>query len=268
MRKPLVAVLATAALALAAWSEPNVARAIYSGTCNTGPTHVYKNWTSMQKSVPSHTVSGALGDVDVRALAPCTQNGPIWDQSFVLITIQRDGVAFETDIVQIGYARCGQSGGCNGIPSDGKQHFWYTKDDDASGTAYLADGWYKAPILGHRYRMKVEATTHSGDSVWQYCIRDLTLAAGYVCHFEPRTWTNGVFAWWGTEVTNDRSQNGTRAIDPDIALEGQYKSSGSWFIRSGADNDCFRTTAYFYPTYYSCLVTNNDKQLWSYTFDH
>ncbi|HET7181934.1 MAG TPA: hypothetical protein VFI15_06850 [Candidatus Limnocylindrales bacterium] len=222
----------------------------------------------MQKVVSTATISGALGDVDVRALAPCTLNGSIGDISFVLISLQKINFPGEPTIVQIGYARCSYSGGCHDIPSDGKQHFVFTQSDQGSGAPYLADGWYKAPVTGHRYRMKVEATTHSGDSVWQYCIKDVTLSEGYVCHFEPRTWTNGVFSWWGTEVTNDRSQNGTRAIDPDIELEGQYKSSGSWFIRSGADNDCFHDSDGFYPTYYGCLVTNSDKQLWSYTFDH
>lgn len=267
MRRLLVIATATVTLSLGAWSKPDVAEAIYFGTCNLGPTHVYKNWTTMQKLVTSASISGALGDVDLRTLGPCTANGSVGDESFVPITVQRYNTG-GPDLVQIGYSRCSVPGGCNGIPSDGKQHFWYTQSDTGGGLAYLADGWYKAPVVGHRYRLKVEATTHSGDSVWQYCIKDLTLAEGYVCHFEPRTWTNGVFAWWGTEVTNDRSQNGTRAVDPDLNLEGQYKLSGSWFIRSGADNDCITATEYFYPTYYACLVTNGDKQLWSYTFDH
>lgn len=210
-------------------------------------------------------LTGALADVDMRSVNPCTENGSYADQTGVPIGVQYNSTD-PNRIVQLGYARCGETPKCNDIPKDGNNHFWYTKSDTGGGLGYLADGWYKAPIIGHRYRLKVEATTHNGSNVWQYCIKDTTAGESYVCHFENRTWTYGLIAWWGTENHNVHSQNGTRFIDADINLDAQYKKNGLWSFRDGSDNVCLKSPGL--PSYYGCLVASDTRTLWSYTFDH
>jgi hypothetical protein len=223
------------------------------------------NQAIIARGETTQDLTGALADVDMRPMNPCTENGSYADQTGVPIGFQYNGTDVNR-IVQLGYTRCSDSTGCNDIPKDGKNHFWFTKSDTGHGTAYLADGWYKAPVIGHRYRMKVEATTHNGSNVWQYCIKDSTAGEAYVCHFENRSWTYGLLAWWGTENHNIHSQNGTRAIDADLNLVAQYKRSGTWYTRSGSDNICYKSTSF--PTYYNCQVISDLKTFWSYTFDH
>ena len=114
--------------------------------------------------------------------------------------------------------------------------------------------------------MKVEAVTHNGASDWQFCIKDTTRGEAYTCHFENRTWTNGLIAWWGTENHNIHSQNGTQSPDPDINLDAQYKKNGTWYYRDGSDNVCLRSPNF--PTYYGCQVISDTRTFWSYTFAH
>jgi len=256
-------VAATLAMPLLVGSPARPALAAYSDTCTSAGYQT--NVAVMTRPDTTKDISGSLADVDLRSLSPCTQSGSLADQSGVPISIQYSATDVNR-IVQLGYTNCGDSAKCNDIPKDGKQHFWYTKSDTGGGLAYLADGWYKAPVVGHRYRMKVEATTSNGSSVWQYCIKDSTNGEGYTCHFENRSWTYGLIAWWGTENHNVHSQNGTRASDPDINLAAQYKRSGTWYIRSGSDNVCHKSANF--PSYYGCQVISDTKTLWSYTFDH
>lgn len=116
--------------------------------------------------------------------------------------------------------------------------------------------------------MKVQAVTHNGSADWEYCIEDLTVGDGYACHFEARTWTDGLWAWWGTEVTNQQSQNGTAYNASDLNLVGMYLKAGVWYTRSGSDNTCSKTSLGTYPSYYGCVVLSDTETLWSYTFDH
>lgn len=253
-----------AVIAISAVSVPQV-RAAYSSSCS--PNGIWKNWTTIDRLNTTQNITGALADVDLRSLAPCTENSGVADQSFVAISLQYNGTD-SSRIVQIGYSRCGDVNGCNGIPSDGKMHFWSTHSDTGAGLVYLADGWYRAPVLGHRYRMKVQATTHNGGSVWQYCIEDLNVGDGYACHFENRTWTDGLWAWWGTETGNTGTQNGTKSSDLDINLVGQYVKGGIWYTRSGTDNVCSKSSEATYPSYYGCAVRSDLETLWSWTVDH
>jgi hypothetical protein len=117
--------------------------------------------------------------------------------------------------------------------------------------------------------MKVEAITHNGHAAWQYCIRDNSAGEAYVCHFDDdRDWSAADFVWWGGETHNTSSQMGTRAIDADINLVGQFKQSGTWYIRDDTDNVCIKETDVTFPSYYSCQVISDHKTLWSYTYDH
>ena len=169
--RQLIVTAASTALMLT-WSA-GPAAALYYDFCSPNFAAIHKTWTINTEVSPSYNISGSLANVRVRSISPCTQNGIVADQSFVPVTLQYDGTEANKDkIVQIGYSKCGASGGCNDIPSDLKPHFWYTKSDTGSGLAWLADGWYKAPVIGDEYRMKVEAIS-SGGSKWQYCIRDV-----------------------------------------------------------------------------------------------
>ena len=152
--------------------------------------HVYgQNVTVIERVEATADVSGALADVDMRVLHPCTLNGSFADDTGIAISIQRSATD-KTRIVQIGYTRC--SGICPaGIPADGENHFWYTNSDTGSGNAHGV-GWYTNPIVYQdRYRLKVEATTHSGANVWQFCIKDTTAGESYSCGYVDRSWTYG-----------------------------------------------------------------------------
>jgi len=222
---------------------------------------------------PAYTdITGVLMDVDLRTLQPCfeaTFTNPtftISDQAFVIATLQGNNSG-----IQVGYAKCGKSGGCNGVPHDGKVHFISTRlDNEGTGQVYLADSWYRAPVVGNRYRLKVEATAHNGNAVWQYCIRNLTRSEGYACAFYARTWTNGDYAWRGTETGNTRSQNGNKFVDADLNLIGFYKRDGAWYQRQDSTNTCRRITLNSepYPSWYGCAVLSDQTTLWSWTYDH
>lgn len=277
--RQLIVTAASTALMLT-WSA-GPAAALYYDFCSPNFAAIHKTWTINTEVSPSYNISGSLANVRVRSISPCTQNGIVADQSFVPVTLQYDGTEANKDkIVQIGYSKCGASGGCNDIPSDLKPHFWYTKSDTGSGLAWLADGWYKAPVIGDENRMKVEAIS-SGGSKWQYCIRDVTRGEAYTCHLETRTWSAGTFAWWGTETTNTNSQNGTVSAGPHLNLRAQYKLSGIWYYRSGSTNVCSKLVppGYLYPNYYNCSIANlvdtngngqldDQESLLSYTTDH
>lgn len=173
----------------------------------------------------------------------------------------------QTDIVQIGIGQCSKRGGCGGhdsgalrIPDDGQLHFFYTKYDDSGGRVYLADGWYgSAPIIGHKYRMKVVA---SGAS-WVYSIRNVTQETDYVTQTRERTWQGprGTLGWWGGETFywNDAMGNASPE-SADLDIQTQYQLTGVWYQTNGADQFCSR---YFspeiqFPSYYHCYFITGD----------
>jgi hypothetical protein len=280
-------------LTIAMQAEVGSAQAVFFKNCD--PDQVWTNFTTVQRVRSNPGVTGVLSLVDTRDLGPCTQVGGTADLNIVAVSLQFSNTDIDR-IVQIGYAECGFAGGCGGdpgtgageIPKDGKLHFWYTKFDNAGGRVYLADSWYKAPVVGHQYRMKVEAVTAGGENRWAYCIRDVSAGETvYDCNQNPdRTWSVGTFAWWGTENKNAKSQSGNRDTDSELDIRPQYERGGVWYYvdGNGTTNQCFQkaqslgvpSDPIFFPSYYDCYIVNlfdtdgdgslNDRDgLWSNT---
>ena len=245
----------------------------YTRDCNIN-VH-YKTIAFQWREKTSPEILGVIGDVRVRNLRPCTNpSTSLYDMPAVLgasLQYRRDNAANLMRVVQLGYGKCGRPSGLKcgkiaDIPNDGKPHFIYTFIDNNNGGAYLADGWYKAPILGHEYRMKVE----SFGSDWRFCIRDKTAGEAYVCTFRGRNWgPSGEFAWWGTETNDIGTQNGNSLNEPEIDLKGQYElgTQENWFWITDLGGCSYAT--FIQPDYYHCYGVNgplNDlDMIWSHT---
>ncbi len=274
-----IAVLAaglTIALSLAA---PSPVAAAYTGDC------VDSEWGDFSfhhVNVRDHEerFTGVIMDVTAQMLMPCTFSSGWGSLTLINATLQR-GPNHVDDLAQIGLARCSKQYGCGGdapdfaggIPSDGALHFWYTKHDDKKGQAYLADGWYGGPpIIGHRYRLKVEAV---GTSSWGYYIRDLTAGEPYVIKYRTRTWDSADQALWGGEAyfTNDAMGN-RHPLSPDLSIRSEYLKAGLWYQTDGTPQNCGEQYpidpeyqaefGYGLPDWWKCQYTTvslpNDRQ--------
>jgi hypothetical protein len=246
LRRRRAALSLAATLALTALSAPIVRAApIFALPCSDAAIH--KDWSTVNRFFSSGAQpTGALADMRVRTLRPCTNpSSSSWDMPFVFVTLQRDVFTVDpSNIVQIGYARCGRpSVSCGDIPNDGQMHFVYTRGDNNGGDAWLADGWYHAPVLGHEYRLRVAtATSSTGDPVWQYCIRDKASEPSYTCHngghqltngtfSATRSWSSGKFPWYGAENTSGASQQGVGDGEPHLDVRWmQYFRSSTWIV--------------------------------------
>lgn len=224
----------------AVWAAP-----IYALPC--ADAALQKNWSTVDRFFRSGAqVAGALADMRVRTLRPCTNpSSANWDMPFVLVTLQRDLYSVDPNsIVQIGYAVCGRpTVNCGDIPRDGAPHFVYTRGDNNGGDMWLFDTWYHAPVLGHEYRLRVaQATSSAGDPVWQYCIRDKASEPSYTCHngghqltngtfSASRSWNTGKFPWYGAENTSLASAQGTGAGESHLNVRWmQYLRSSVWNV--------------------------------------
>ncbi len=262
-------------------SAGTVAAAYYKNCATTTASGHYVDWTFVDRYKSAPGISGAIADVDLRYVTPCTQYSGVGSVSLVpAVTIQYN----QTDthqIVQIGYGECSVTGGCGvsggGIPNDGKLHFWYTASDLASGLIYLAT-WYGGTFrVGDQYRLKIFATTVSGVAKWEYCIRDKTLGEAYDCTTRDRNWATayGTYAWWGTETHDTHDQNGNADSAADIDLRSQYLRSGTWYWTT--QDTAFVNTQWIYPSdHYKYVVKSlydadgnghldDQETLWSYT---
>lgn len=255
-----------------------LASAAYVDSCATGDLET--NWSVIDRAKSNPNITGVIGQATVRTLRPClTPNGLNWDIPWVLPANLQFNTTDPSRIIQIGYARCGRpvaDGPCNGdIPNDGKMHFVYTPADNSGGGLRLADGWYKAPVVGHEYRFKI---VH-GSGVWTYCIQDRTAGEAYDCHNTSDSWTSGTYSWYGSETNNDNSQNGNSFNEAEISFRWlQYQRNGTWFVVSDQVG-CDGLSTGTYPTYYHCQivstidvdgdgVANDSETLWSHTHDH
>jgi hypothetical protein len=190
--KGIVAALVTASL-------PSQADAVYAGYCSQGAQETEYAIVIRTDRAPYKDV---IGEAKVRNLRPClSPDGTRYSYPLVLPA----NMDFNSDgsgrIVQLGYAEClGNTPKCgDNMPQDGQPHFVYTPNDNSGGIFDLADGWACEPILGHKYRFKIE----KDGSLWHYCIRDVTTAAAYFCTSRFRTWSaRGAIVWFGTEVQN------------------------------------------------------------------
>jgi hypothetical protein len=254
-------------LALGPFVSP-VSATAYFYNC-TGTQHTTHNAVDKDFTDTSYWIKGAAGDAYVRPLSPCspvgqgTHFGTEYDSPAVLLANIQDFASATSNIVQVGYARCGAVLPCGDVPNDGRPHPVYTKDDDAGGVGYLASWYHNGTlVLNDRYRMKVTRLTSGcgiggGPVCWDYCIRDISTGESYVCHSEPASWIypGGNYAWWGSETNNLASQMGVKDSVADFNMDYmQYLStaaSAPWVIRTGITGCVIGGGQ---PTYYHCNI--------------
>jgi len=201
-----------------------------------------------------------IGDAMTRQLVPCT--APNMAEFSYPLVLPANMELSGTQIVQLGYIRCGAPAGvnCNNVPNDGKVHFIYTPADNTGGVFAVADFWTNgAPTVGHRYRYKI--TSEAGR--WQMCIKDITAGAAYFC--EPggilQHWGQSTSVWWGTEVQNTNAAMGPTCCNDIDLYWMQYSNPANpnWWVVENAS--VFRTNqphpARYHNFVYSVNFTND-----------
>jgi hypothetical protein len=282
-RRPLwsirrVARVVAAILVIAAPNANPVGAAYWGGCVDAG---YYDNYKYINLRDNLGPYGGVIMELTARHLRACSaqQYGGDWygGVTYVPNTLQYS-YADRDKIVQIGIGMCTWPDGCGGdeadgngaIPADGQVHFWYTKYDSHGGQVYLADGWFgAAPVLTHRYRLKIE-----GGDVWTYSIRDVTAGGSYVSHTRAKHWSGADIVWWGGEVWNRNDAMGNPyPLHDDLNIWSLYRTGGNWYETNGDDQVCLKSTYYGspFPNYYTCsytTVTNPKDRQRVRTTDH
>lgn len=237
------------------------------GTCSSGSAKSSYGAFFREKYGPG--ISAVAGRATVVNLTGCTSPGHTdfgvnFDVPWVLpANLQTDACYC---IVQVGYGRCEANAACANLwPNDDKQHFAFTKYDNTGGVMYDA-GWYpNDPVGGRTYGFKVESDTNSsGDPIWRYCIRDITMGDDYTCTTRARTWgsSTGNLGWWGAETNNTKSQLGHKPTSTsDINMRAQYRRGGDWFWVDkwgGADPCVVVQNSGTPPSRYKCTTKNKN----------
>jgi hypothetical protein len=179
-------------------------------------------------------IVGAIGDAAVRTQLPCSSATSLnFDYPMVWPAVLQDS-ASSSRIVQIGYTRCGKPTGqlCNDILADGTQHFTYVCNDVSGGTLCDAKPWAGTPVLGRRYRFRVQYN-QLGTGKWDYSIKDLTTGVTKTKSIAS-SWHNADGAWYGGENTDTGSvMASAHSGSNDIQLYWmQYLSTtvGAWNV--------------------------------------
>lgn len=177
MRGRRDAIAVVLSLMFLAQQSAGTALAVYADSCNSGTQAI--SWAIFSRSATDHT--GVLGRAYTRTQRPCTSATDYtkWDYPLVLPANIQKGT---DQIVQIGYLKCEAPGsdqwcGISNIPNDGNHHFVYTFNDNEGGNLYLADSWYRSPVVGHTYRYTIYQTSGR----WYYCIADVGLGENWTC---------------------------------------------------------------------------------------
>lgn len=219
-------------------------------------------------------LTGAIGDAVVRNVLPCSDPLPTHDdEPFVLpANLQSSG---NGGIVQVGWVKCGDvPGGTCGlnIPADGNLHFVYICNDLSGGQPCLADGWAGTPILGRRYRFRVQYN-QTGTGKWNYSIKDLVTGVTKSTTITSN-WHNADGAWYGAETHDVGSTMGPQDVYGDIDMYYmQYlrTSIGQWTVVTDIDNgiDLIRSSSppSWYKTTIGSYVYTDDQVDW-YTVAH
>ena len=177
--------------------------------------------------------TGAIGDARVRTQGPCTNStGTNYDIPFVL-PANLQSSSSSSRIVQVGYARCGKPAGqlCTGVPT-GAQKFIYICNDNSMGAICDATSWAGDPILGRRYRFRVQYN-QLGTGKWDYSIQDLVTG---ITKFKSitSTWHNADGVWWGGENTDEGSVMASAHVggnDIEMYWMQYFRSSvGAWNV--------------------------------------
>ncbi len=176
---------------------------------------------------------GAIGDARIRTQGPCTNStGTNYDIPYVLPANLQSSTS-SSRIVQVGYARCGKPAGqlCTGVPP-GAQKFIYVCNDSSRGAICDATDWAGNPVLGRRYRFRVQYN-QLGTGEWDYSIKDLVTGITKWKSIES-TWQNADGVWWGGENTDEGSVMASAHVGGnDIEMYWmQYlrSSVGTWSV--------------------------------------
>jgi hypothetical protein len=187
----------------------------------------------------SNQFKSVIGDADVRAVTPCSNvnvsQGSVWSGAMPA-NLQAPG----GKIVQLGWMKCLAAAGDQGcgpgtdgavVPGDGALHFFYACNATNNGGICRADNWgtLTTPIVGHRYRFRIE---HTGSS-WKYTITDKGTGATGSRTISDGGWSVGTRVWWGAEAYDYNSMLGPKNTDPDIQMywmQYQLVGSSSWWV--------------------------------------
>lgn len=250
----LWAVVSAATLLMLPVTSLSSVRAAYRGDCADGQKGFAHAVVSRNSS---HNYNAVIGDAIVRPLQNCLNpTASKYSYSLVLpANLQGDGSG---EIVQIGYSRCGETGGCGPHwPKDSHEHFVYTPDDDNGGVlvGFTAAG---EPEVGKRYRFKVEKIDVN---LWRYCIRNLTDGGSYHCQSTFRSWANnGVTAWWGTEIQDTEAAMGPACcVDIDMRWMQYHRVSQNDWMMVDQQPSCekiLQDGITSWPSYWHCYMTS------------
>lgn len=184
-----------------------------------------------------------IGDANLRTIATCSSpptGGVI--TAVLAANLQSSNSSF--DIVQLGYAQCTMPAGATcgdstfPIPNDGKPHFVYICNDVSGGNPCSADHWAGAPIVGHRYRFRIEIS----GGTWKYTITDKGTGIAKTASI-PADWNLADGAWWGGEATDSYSMLGPKNTDsPQVDMYWmQYlrnATGGNWQVAHPDTRKC------------------------------
>lgn len=197
---------------------------------------------------------GAIGDAKVRTQGPCTNStGTNFDIPFVLPANLQSSTSINR-IVQVGYARCGKPAGqlCNDVPT-GAQKFIYVCNDNSGGVICDATAWAGNPVVGRRYRFRVQYN-QLGTAKWDYSIKDLVTGITKSKSITS-TWHNADGVWYGGENTDNGSVMASAHVGGnDIEMYWmQYlrSSVGTWSVVT----DISATSNP--PDFFECQVIGN-----------
>jgi hypothetical protein len=256
--------------------SPEAALAAYRGNCAAYSLSQTAAVRGVGHGFTANDITGVIGDAWVRALGPCLNpTGSEWDEPAVL-PANLQSLSNDSGIVQIGYLKCGRPSPqtCGNIPNDGNMHFTYICDDVSGGAPCLADGWATTPVIGRRYRFRVQYN-QLGTGKWDYSIQDLTTGTTYT-HSVTSHWHDGNVAWYGAESHDHGSNLGPNHISGMginmYWMQYLRTSVGSWRVVTDlVQGDDFGEFGDPYPTWYTESVhdqnyTNDAAVIW--TEDH
>ena len=232
-RRQFWALLLASFLTAQIFSTPAPVFAVsYTYDCHNPINYDYQHYIQRHLTNYPTVYSAVIGDSDVRAVFPCTNlpasEGNVWTGDLPANLQGPNG------IVQLGYIYCvavapetGCGSGITGakVPGDNHPHFFYICDATSGGDICRADNWgtLTTPIVGHRYRFRIE---HTGSS-WKHTITDKGTGASGSKSIPDGGWSLGDEVWWGVEGYDFNSTLGPKASDSDLHMYWlQYLRTG------------------------------------------
>lgn len=291
MRRRLLGAALAVVLALAAASAPaakpgTVLAASFQTPCSTlNPPPNYKSivvrGSGVNSSIPGYIAGatdlyGVIGDARVSTLGGCT--GGVGPEIDAVLPANLQG-ATGTQIVQLGWAvcfgsstnRCGPSTSTTYLPSDGTLHFVYTCHDNDE-VACVADTWAGTPVVGDRYRFRIEKSS----SNWLFTLSNITTGS------TPKTKTivrstgfnYGNLVWYGAENYDVGSILGSKSASTDKIhmywMQYHRSSISGWQVAEpvttvGFIQSNFNVSwpSWWWARDYSQNYTNDAQDIWT-----